>query len=96
MVPHLVVAIRRSCGDPVSVEKRVSERTGKVSWRVIIWVGGKPAVSRTFHRRQDAEVFEREEYRRLERGEGLLDPVGAKRSVAWLSLIHISEPTRPY
>ncbi|MGO1381001.1 tyrosine-type recombinase/integrase [Corynebacterium sp. AOP36-E1-14] len=67
----------------MSVEKRVSDRTGKVSWRAIIWVGGRSAVSQTFRRRQDAEAFEREGYRRLERGEGLLDPVGAKKSVAW-------------
>ncbi|MEY8566991.1 tyrosine-type recombinase/integrase [Corynebacteriaceae bacterium 7-707] len=40
-------------------------------------------MSQTFRRRQDAEAFKREGYRRLERGEGLLDPVGAKKSVAW-------------
>lgn|GEM_PF-1208671 len=67
----------------MSIEKRVSAHTGRVTWRVIIWVSGKPAVSQTFSRREDAATFEREQKRRLERGEGLLDVVGSKRTVAW-------------
>ncbi len=70
-------------GDSVSIEKRVSELTSKVSWRVIIWVGGKPALSQTFHRYKDAQEFERDQKRRLERGEGLLDLAGSKKTVAW-------------
>jgi hypothetical protein len=86
--PHLIrcradPAIRTGGGDPVSIEKRVSAHTGRVTWRVIIWVGGKPAVSQTFSRREDAATFEREQKRRLERGEGLLDVVGARRPVSW-------------
>lgn len=49
---------------------------------MIIWVGGKQAVTQTFSRRKDAEEFEREQKRRLERGEGLLDVSGSKESVA--------------
>lgn len=64
----------------MSLQRRVSSR-GAVTWRARVYSHGRIVATETFARKGDASAWEREQYRRLERGDTLIDKSAAALDV---------------